>query len=175
MELLRELLTDEGLCLECRSPSGFSLPSECNLIFMILSATVSALYASLVTSPRKAMVFKAWNWILISGRQIFLQMLRQFVNSRGPPKCKKLHPIPCRARAVSYQSFQIFAKIWFYLVTSWLNIFIKFQIETIILKQKTFLTLGRFSTEKNSGPCHQFHVQNGKYTEIPVPQYTSLH
>ena len=80
-----------------------------------------------------------------SGRQIFLQMPRQFIDAGGPPKCEKLDPIPCGARAVSYQSFQICAKIWFYLVTSWLNIFINFQIETNILKQKTFLTLGRVS------------------------------
>ena len=69
-------------------------------------------------------------------------MLEQFINATGSQKLKKLDPITCTDRAVSFQSFQISTKMRSYLVTSALSVFLYKQIRTTFVKQKTFLTHG---------------------------------
>ena len=90
-------------------------------------------------------------------------MLGQFIDATGSQKFKKLDPITCTDRAVSFQSFQISTKIRSYLVISALSVFLYKQIRTIFVKQKSFLTNGTVSTAKSPTLCHQLHGQNGIY------------
>ena len=89
-------------------------------------------------------------------------MLGQFIDATGSQKFKKLDPITCTDRAVSFQSFQISTKMRSYLVISALSVFLYKQIR-IFVKQKSFLTNGTVSTAKSPTLCHQLQGQNGMH------------
>ena len=93
-------------------------------------------------------------------------MLGQFIDATGSQKFKKLDPITCTDRAVSFQSFQISTKMRFHLVTSALSVFLYKQIRTTFVKQKNFLTHGTVSTVKSPTLCHQLHVKMAFMTKI---------